>query len=109
MAVTVEQAFELMKGAHERERLAHAFLITGPTGSGKRDLAARVVELINPPAADGGTDLWGEPEEVDETKDLDDLQGEFVHLVRPRSKSRRILVDEPAGGSRCHHRTASRV
>ncbi|MED5417491.1 MAG: hypothetical protein VYA27_02255, partial [Verrucomicrobiota bacterium] len=59
MAVTAARAFELMEGAHQRERLAHAFLVSGPAGSGKRDLAARVIAMVNPPGDSGGTDLFG--------------------------------------------------
>ncbi len=94
MSVTEDKAYELMKGAHERERLAHAYLISGPGGSGKRSLAARVIEMVNPAADDGSMGLWGESEEPVEAKTLDDLEGEFVNLVRPRSKSRQIKVAE---------------
>lgn len=94
MPVTEDKAYELMHGAHERERLAHAYLIAGPVGSGKRSLAARVIEMVNPAPEDGTMGLWGEDEEAAEVKTLDELEGEFVHLVRPRSKSRRITVDE---------------
>ena len=94
MSVTEDKAYELMQGAHERERLAHAYLISGPGGSGKRSLAARVIEMVNPAADDGSMGLWGEPEEPVEAKTLDDLEGEFVNLVRPRSKSRQIKVAE---------------
>ncbi|NIP97650.1 MAG: hypothetical protein GWO24_31155, partial [Akkermansiaceae bacterium] len=48
MAVTAERAYELLEGAHARGRLAHAFLISGSPGSGKRALAARVIGLVNP-------------------------------------------------------------
>jgi len=101
MAVTATRAFELLEGAHERKRLAHAFLISGPPGCGKRDLAARVIGLVNPPAAAAeGSDLFGAAEEGARAPELDELQGEFVRIVRPRSRSRRILIDrmfdEPA-------------
>jgi DNA polymerase-3 subunit delta' len=94
MPVTEEKAYELMQGAHERERLAHAYLISGPAGSGKQSLAARVIEMVNPAPEEGTMGLWGEPEEPVEAKTLDELEGEFVSLVRPRSKSRRITVAE---------------
>ena len=106
MAVTAEKAFELIRGAHERERLAHAFLISGPAGSGKQALAARIVELVNPPAADGNVSLFGEPEEPVQEKTLDELQGPYVTLVRPRSKSRQILIDEVRELEREMHLTA---
>jgi DNA polymerase-3 subunit delta' len=94
MAMRCEKAYELIEGAHERDRLAHAFLISGPAGCGKQELASRVVDLLNPPADAGGTDLFGAPEALPPARDLDELEGEFVHLVRPRSKSRLISVAE---------------
>lgn len=93
MAYTADKAFQLIESAHERGRLAHAFLITGEAGSGKEELASRVISLINPSEESGGMNLFGEPEVV-EAKSLDDLEGELVRIVRPRSKSRRILVDD---------------
>ena len=96
MAYTAEKAYQLIEAAHKRGRLAHAFLITGPSGSGKSELAARVISLVNPPegeGADGGTNLFGEPEPV-EQKTLEELEGELVRIVRPISKSRRIRVDD---------------
>ncbi len=97
MAVTAARAFELMKGAHARQRLAHAFLISGVAGSGKGELAARIVRMVNPPAGEGRGDLFtqaGESAGEEEALELDALQGEFVRIVRPRSRSRRILIDE---------------
>ena len=43
MAYTAERAYELVASAHERGRLAHAFLISGAPGSGKEHLAARII------------------------------------------------------------------
>jgi DNA polymerase-3 subunit delta' len=106
MAVTAEKAFDLIRGAHERERLAHAFLISGPVGSGKERLAARIVQLVNPPEDDGGKNLFDEPEAPAEEKELDGLQGPQVTLVRPRSKSRQILIDEVRELEREMHLTA---
>ena len=63
MAFTVAKAFELIAAAHERARLAHAFLITGPKGSGKEELAAKMGHLLNG-EKDEGEDLWGEPVEA---------------------------------------------
>ena len=49
MPMTVENAHELLKSAHERGRLAHALILSGPAGSGKTDLAARLIQSINKP------------------------------------------------------------
>lgn len=94
MAYTAEKAFELIETAHQHERLAHAFLITGAAGSGKQALAARIIQMVNPPEdAGGGANLFGEVEEPEE-KSLDELEGELVRIVRPVGKSRLIKVDD---------------
>ncbi len=92
MAFPPEQAFQLVKAAHERGRLAHAFLISGPRGCGKERLAARIVKMLDGGGGGGGFDLFGEPV-VEEVPPLDELAGEWVRIVRPQSKSRRIVVD----------------
>lgn len=94
MAFTVDQAFGLMEGAYERERLAHAFLISGPSGCGKETLAARVITRLQ--AKGAGTDLFGEAV-TPEVRPLDELNGEWVQVLRPKSKSRRISVDDVRG------------
>lgn len=93
MAYTADRAYELISEAHQRGRLAHAFLISGAPGSGKENLAARMIQMVNPPEGGGGFDLFGEPVKV-ETPPLDDLESSAVRLIRPRMKSRRIGVDE---------------
>ncbi len=95
MAYTEDKAFELIESAHKRGRLAHAFLITGDTGSGKSSLAARVISLVNPQEDQqaGGMNLFGEPEEVVQ-KTLHELEGDLVRIISPQSKSRRIRVGE---------------
>lgn len=93
MAYTTDKAFELIESAHERGRLAHAFLITGDAGSGKEELAARVVAMVNANQSGGEVNLFGEALVV-EAPSLDELEGEMVRVVRPQSKSRRIRVDD---------------
>lgn len=93
MAYTAEKAFQLIESAHQRGRLAHAFLITGAPGSGKSELAARVVTLVNPPKESGGVNLFGEVEEVSQPT-LEELEGDLVRVISPQSKSRRIRVNE---------------
>lgn len=93
VAFLVEKAYDLLEAAHQRGRLAHAFLITGNEGAGKKELAARVINLVNPPAKTGGMDLFGEASEP-EVKDLDELEGEFVRIVRPVGKMRIINVEQ---------------
>ena len=78
MAFTTEVALDYLREAQTRGRLAHAYLITGASGSGKRTLAAGVAELVNgAPAAEvfagGASD---------------------IHLASPESKSRKISIDQ---------------
>lgn len=91
MAFTVDRAFELVSEAHERQRLAHAFLIIGPRGCGKEALAARMIRMLQS-GGGGGSDLFGEPVK-EEVPPLDDLAQDGVRILRPQSKSRRITVD----------------
>jgi len=99
MPLTQDQAFSLLESAKERNRLGHAFLITGPSGVGKEELAKRIIAMLNAPKVEesSGTNLFGEPEltaPIDLSQDIDDLQSEFVRIVRPRSKSRLIRVED---------------
>lgn len=93
MAYSANRAYELVSSAHERGRLAHAFLISGAHGSGKEELAARLIQLVNGGGGSGGMDLFGEPV-VEVTPPLDELESGWVRIVRPRMKSRRIGVEE---------------
>ena len=76
MSFAIDHAFQYLERGHAHGRLAHAYLITGPDGSGKRELAARLIALVN----------GGEP------GILDEMEGDVVRLVRPESKSRVIKV-----------------
>ncbi len=93
MSQTAEKAFELIKSAHGRKRLAHAFLVSGALGCGKAELASRLISMVNGPADGGGMDLFGDPVEV-KVPPLDDQESGWVRVIRPRSKSRRISVAE---------------
>ncbi len=78
MAYTAEKAFHLIERAHERGRLAHAFLITGEAGSGKTALASKIISMINPPEESGGMNLFGEAEAAPQAPSLDELEGEAL-------------------------------
>ena len=78
MAFTTEVALDYLRGAQTRGRLAHAYLITGPTGSGKRALAAGVTHLVNGAPVDQ-IFAGNRPE---------------VHLTGPEMKSRQIGIDQ---------------
>ena len=47
MAFARTTALEFLRRAHEQNRLAHAYLITGAPGSGKELLAAELASLVN--------------------------------------------------------------
>jgi DNA polymerase-3 subunit delta' len=76
MAFSRTTAFEYLRRAHQQNRLAHAYLITGPSGSGKQLLAADLASLVNGTSA---TDVFS-------TKARD------IFVARPESKSRRIVI-----------------
>ncbi len=78
MAFTRQIALDYLRSAQERKRLAHAYLIAGAPGSGKRDLAASLAQLVNGAA----------PNDVFAGRAPD------VYLAGPESKSRRILIDQ---------------
>jgi DNA polymerase-3 subunit delta' len=77
MAFSRDTALDYLKRAHRAGRLAHAYLITGPAGSGKTALASDLCGLVNstPPGRDP-------------------LAGADVRIAAPESKSRRILVEQ---------------
>lgn len=77
MAFSPADAFEFLRRAHESGRLAHAYLITGADGSGKRELALRLASLAA--GACGGGDPLRHPD---------------IHAVEPESKSRVIKVEQ---------------
>jgi len=78
MAFLGTEALAYLRQAHERGRLGHAYLVSGPEGSGKRALCEAVCGLVNPAYAKGG-----------ETGAAGDVQ-----FVEPESKSRRIVIDQ---------------
>ena len=75
VAFTADEAFSLLQKALANQRFAHAYLITGPEGSGARELAARLAGLL--------------------VKDeAHPLRHPDVHTAEPESKSRRIVIDQ---------------
>ncbi len=90
MSFTAERAFFLVESAHRRRRLAHALLLTGPPGSGKERLAARIIRLVGGSGA-GSTGLWGEAD-GGEPPPLDELADARTRIVRPAMRSRAISI-----------------
>jgi DNA polymerase III subunit delta' len=76
MAFSKKSAIGFLKRAHDNNRLAHAYLISGPVGSGKREVAAELANAVN------GTNV----EQVFSSKARE------IFVAEPESKSRRILV-----------------
>lgn len=81
MSFRYERAVELIDRAGEKGRLAHAYLIMGPPGSGKERLAMHLIEMVSP----GGRLVPAEK--------LEELRSGFVSIVAPESRSRKITVD----------------
>ena len=52
MAFEPKTALDFLLRAHEQNRLGHAYLISGPPGSGKRALAADLAAVVNGTKAD---------------------------------------------------------
>jgi DNA polymerase III subunit delta' len=78
MAFTRKTAIGFLRRAHEQKRLAHAYLISGPTGSGKREVAAELANAVN------GTDAV----------DVFSSKAREIFVAEPESKSRRILIEQ---------------
>ena len=78
MAFTRDAALELIRRAHDHNRLAHAYLISGPPGSGKRALAAEIAALVNSTKAEA----------------IFTTAAREVFIAEPESRSRRILVEQ---------------
>src|SRR5213593_1383480 len=78
MAFSRTAALECLRRAHEQDRLAHAYLISGPPGSGKQRLAAELASLVN------GT----QPSDIFSTKARE------IFIAQPESKSRRIVIEQ---------------
>src|SRR5438876_9568113 len=78
MAFSRTAARRYLRRAHEQNRLAHAYLISGSPGSGKRLLAAELANLVN------GT----------EARDVFSARAREIFVAEPESKSRRIVIEQ---------------
>ncbi len=78
MAFSSEAALEYLRRADEQDRLAHAYLIAGDPGSGKRALAARIAGLVNSTPAD----------------EVFSARARSIFVAEPESKSRRIVIEQ---------------
>lgn len=94
MSFSADKAYELIALSREQDRLAHAYLITGPVGAGKSALAERIIRLVN--------------RQPGELTGLDSLRGPHVTLVRPESRSRTISIDAIRAAEHTLHLSAER-
>src|SRR6266704_3566541 len=78
MAFTRKAAIGLLRRAHNQKRLGHAYLISGPAGSGKREVAAELASTVN------GTDAG----------DVFSSKAREIFVAEPESRSRRILIEQ---------------
>lgn len=78
MAFSRTTALDYLQRAHKQNRLAHAYLISGPPGSGKQQLAADLASLVNGTPAD----------------DVFSAKAREIFVARPESKSRRIVIEQ---------------
>ena len=78
MAFSHTAALEHLRRSHEQKRLAHAYLISGAPGSGKRLLAAKLVHLVNGSRPD----------------DVFTGAARETFVAEPESKSRRIVIEQ---------------
>ena len=81
MSFPYEKAIELLESAHANGRLAHAYLIIGPPGSGKERLAIRTIEMVN------------ERDREKAATSLEELRSSSTTVIAPESRSRRIGVE----------------
>jgi DNA polymerase-3 subunit delta' len=80
MPLSPALAYQRLSEARSRGRLGHAYLLTGPSGSGKEALACRMIAMVQERETTLGS--------------LDDAVGDGVAVVRPTSKTRVIRIDQ---------------
>ena len=77
----------------ECDRLAHAYLFTGPRGSGKETMVRMLAKALN--CLERDHDCCPEGRRLcDSCRRVDNNAHPDVHWLRPESKSRRIQVDQ---------------
>jgi len=74
VSIPAAAALQMLENALRHDRVAHAYLVTGPAGCGKRQLTERLCGLL--------------------VKSADPLRHPDVHTVEPESRSRRIVIEQ---------------
>lgn len=82
MSFKAAHALELLDRARESGRLGHAYLVCGPREAGLEEFAVKFLNLVS------GSSL----------PDLDAWAQAGAPVLRPESKSRRIVIGEPGSG-----------
>ena len=96
MSFHKKRALEMVEEANRNRRLAHAYLITGPPGSGKEAVAIRLIEMTLPDHEHG------------KALTLDDLRTPTTVVLGPESKSRIITVAAIRSAEHVLHLAAER-
>jgi len=78
MSFSSATAVEHLRRAHKQNRLAHAYLITGPAGSGKRIVATELARMVN----------------GDAIENVFASRAPGIFVAEPESKSRRIVIEQ---------------
>ena len=78
MAFARTTALEFLRRAYEQNRLAHAYLITGPRGAARKCSQQKLASLVN-----------GTP-----AKEVFSSKAREIFIARPESKSRRISIEQ---------------
>ncbi len=78
MAFALQRAYEMLQQARRSSRLPHALLVTGSSEAGTRDLALWLARDLNGAEADS----------------VESLRHPMCRVLRPGSKSRRILIED---------------
>src|SRR2546421_6155440 len=78
MAFTRQVAIGLLRRAHNQKRLGHAYLISGPAGSGNGEVPADLASTVTGTAAG----------------DVFSSKAREIFVAEPESKSRRILIEQ---------------
>lgn len=77
MSFTLPQALDLLKRAHQSQRMPHALLVVGSAEAGAHRLALSMAEYLNGARAES----------------LDALRHPMCRVIRPESKVRTITID----------------